>query len=204
MKVYCIDGRGLSSNTYILEDNGEAFIFDPSAKEKEISDVLDKIGATPVAIVLTHGHFDHTLTLSDVREKYGVPVMIHTKDNEMLGDSEKNAGKLLIWKRFDNDPADKTFDDGDVLLMGGHKVKVLHTPGHTKGSCCFIADGIMISGDTIFAQGFGRYDLYGGDGQVLFSTLNSFKELDGSLRIYPGHGESALLSDALQSIEISN
>ena len=204
MKVYCIDGRGLSSNTYILENNGEAFIFDPSAKEKEISDVLDKIGATPVAIVLTHGHFDHTLTLSDVREKYGVPVMIHTKDNEMLGDSEKNAGKLLIWKRFDNDPADKTFDDGDVLLMGGHKVKVLHTPGHTKGSCCFIADGIMISGDTIFAQGFGRYDLYGGDGQVLFSTLNSFKELDGSLRIYPGHGESALLSDALQSIGISN
>ena len=204
MKVYCIDGRGLSSNTYILEDNGEAFIFDPSAKEKEISDVLDKIGATPVAIVLTHGHFDHTLTLSDVREKYGVPVMIHTKDNEMLGDSDKNAGKLLIWKRFDNDPADKTFDDGDVLLLGGHKVKVLHTPGHTKGSCCFIADGIMISGDTIFAQGFGRYDLYGGDGQVLFSTLNSFKKLDGSLRIYPGHGESALLSDALQSIGISN
>ena len=204
MKVYCIDGRGLSSNTYILENNGEAFIFDPSAKEKEISDVLDKIGATPVAIVLTHGHFDHTLTLSDVREKYGVPVMIHTKDNEMLGDSEKNAGKLLIWKRFDNDPADKTFDDGDVLMLGGHKVKVLHTPGHTKGSCCFIADGIMISGDTIFAQGFGRYDLYGGDGQVLFSTLNSFKKLDGSLRIYPGHGESALLSDALQSIGISN
>ena len=204
MKVYCIDGRGLSSNTYILENNGEAFIFDPSAKEKEISDVLDKIGATPVAIVLTHGHFDHTLTLSDVREKYGVPVMIHTKDNEMLGDSEKNAGKLLIWKRFDNDPADKTFDDGDVLMLGGHKVKVLHTPGHTKGSCCFIADGIMISGDTIFAQGFGRYDLYGGDGQVLFSTLNSFKKLDGSLRIYPGHGESALLSDALQSIGILN
>ena len=102
MKVYCIEGRGFSSNTYILENNGEAFIFDPSAKEKEISDVLDKIGATPVAIVLTHGHFDHTLALSPVREKYNVPVMIHTKDNEMLGDSDKNAGKLRIWKKFDN------------------------------------------------------------------------------------------------------
>ena len=204
MKVYCIEGRGFSSNTYILENNGEAFIFDPSAKEKEISDVLDKIGATPVAIVLTHGHFDHTLTLSDVREKYGVPVMIHTKDNEMLGDSDKNAGKLLIWKKFDNDPTDKTFEGGDLLMLGGDDVKVLHTPGHTKGSCCFISDGIMISGDTIFAQGFGRYDLYGGDGQVLFSTLNSFKELDGSLRIYPGHGESAVLADALRNIGISN
>lgn len=202
MKVYCIEGRGFSSNTYILENNGEAFIFDPSAKEKEISDVLDKIGATPVAIVLTHGHFDHTLALSPVREKYNVPVMIHTKDNEMLGDSGKNAGKLLIWKKFDNDPADKTFEGGDLLMLGGDDVKVLHTPGHTKGSCCFISDGIMISGDTIFAQGFGRYDLYGGDGQVLFSTLNSFKELDGSLRIYPGHGESAVLADALQSIGI--
>ena len=204
MKVYCIEGRGFSSNTYILENNGEAFIFDPSAKEKEISDVLDRSGAKPVGIILTHGHFDHTLTLSEVRERYKVPVMIHTLDNEMLGDSEKNAGKLLIWKKFDNDPADKTFEGGDLLELGGGEVKVLHTPGHTKGSCCFISDGIMISGDTIFAHGFGRYDLYGGDGQVLFSTLNSFKELDGSLRIYPGHGESAVLADALRNIGISN
>ena len=204
MKVYCIEGRGFSSNTYILENNGDAFIFDPSAKEKEISDVLDRSGATPVGIILTHGHFDHTLTLSEVRERYKVPVMIHTLDNEMLGDSDKNAGKLLIWKKFDNDPADKTFEGGDLLELGGGEVKVLHTPGHTKGSCCFISDGIMISGDTIFAQGFGRYDLYGGDGQVLFSTLKGFKALDGSLRIYPGHGESAVLADALRNIGISN
>ena len=204
MKVYCIEGRGFSSNTYILENNGEAFIFDPSAKEKEISDVLDRSGAKPVGIILTHGHFDHTLTLSEVRERYKIPVMIHTLDNEMLGDSDKNAGKLLIWKKFDNDPADKTFEGGDLLELGGGEVKVLHTPGHTKGSCCFISDGIMISGDTIFARGFGRYDLYGGDGQVLFSTLKGFKALDGSLRIYPGHGESAVLADALRNIGISN
>ena len=204
MKVYCIEGRGFSSNTYILENNGEAFIFDPSANEKEISDVLDRSGAKPVGIILTHGHFDHTLTLSEVRERYKVPVMIHTLDNEMLGDSDKNAGKLLIWKKFDNDPADKTFEGGDLLELGGGEVKVLHTPGHTKGSCCFISDGIMISGDTIFAQGFGRYDLYGGDGAVLFKTLESFKNLDLSIKIYPGHGESATLASALKSIGILN
>lgn len=202
MKIYCIQGRGFSSNTYILENNGEAFIFDPSAKKGEISEALNKIGAKPTGIILTHGHFDHTLTLSSVREKYGVPAMIHTLDNEMLNDSEKNAGKLLIWKKFDNDPADKTFEDGDMLTLGGDKVKVVHTPGHTKGSCCFIAEGIMISGDTIFAQGFGRYDLYGGDGAVLFKTLESFRRLDGSLKIYPGHGESATLTSALRSIGI--
>ena len=202
MKIYCIEGRVFSSNTYILENNGEAFIFDPSVKESEISETLDKIGAKPAGIILTHGHFDHTLTLSAVREKYGVPVMIHTQDDEMLSDSEKNAGKLLLWRRFDNAPADKTFDGGDVLTLGGGEVKVLHTPGHTKGSCCFIVDGIMISGDTIFAQGFGRYDLYGGDGAVLFKTLESFRQLDGQLKIYPGHGESSTLANALRSIGI--
>ena len=204
MEIYCIGGRGYASNTYVLENNGEAFIFDPSATVSEITEVLDSVGAGPVGIILTHGHFDHTLSLSALREKYGVPVMIHALDDEMLSDSEKNAGRILLWRSFDNAPADKTFEDGNVLTLGGGEVKVLHTPGHTKGSCCFIADGIMISGDTVFAQGFGRYDLYGGDGGVLFGTLNGFTELDPLPKIYPGHGESSTLGKALRSIGILN
>ena len=202
MKIRSIDGRGFASNTYILENNSEAFIFDPSAKENEIARVLDEMNAKPVGIILTHGHFDHTLSLAALREKYGVPVYIHTLDNEMLSDSEKNAGKLLLWREFENSPADKTFDDGDELILGGETVKILHTPGHTKGSCCFLASDILITGDTLFAQGFGRYDLYGGDGEILFKSLSSLKKLDGTLKIYPGHGESSTLGSALNAIGI--
>ena len=202
MKICSIDGGGFASNTYILENNSEAFIFDPSAKENEIARVLDEMNAKPVGIILTHGHFDHTLSLAALREKYGVPVYIHTLDNEMLSDSEKNAGKLLLWREFENSPADKTFDDGDELILGGETVKILHTPGHTKGSCCFLASDILITGDTLFAQGFGRYDLYGGDGEILFKSLSSLKKLDGTLKIYPGHGESSTLGSALNAIGI--
>ncbi|MBO5279803.1 MAG: MBL fold metallo-hydrolase [Clostridia bacterium] len=202
MKICSINGRGFASNTYILENNSEAFIFDPSAKENEIARVLDEMNAKPVGIILTHGHFDHTLSLAALREKYGVPVYIHTLDNEMLSDSEKNAGKLLLWREFENSPADKTFDNGDELILGCETVKILHTPGHTKGSCCFLAGDILITGDTLFAQGFGRYDLYGGDGEVLFKSLSSLKKLDGTLKIYPGHGEPSTLGVALSAIGI--
>lgn len=200
MKIYCIEGRGYSSNTYILENNGEAFIFDPSASEDEIFEAVFEIGALPVGIILTHGHFDHTLTLAPVREKYGVPVLIHELDGEMLTDSVKNAGKMLLWQDFCNEGADKTFASGDELTLGGETVKVIHTPGHTKGSSCFLAGKIMVTGDTIFAQGFGRYDLYGGDGKVLFNSLENLGNFDGSIRIYPGHGESATLERALRNI----
>lgn len=204
MKIRNIDGRGFSSNTYILENNSEAFIFDPSAKENEVARALDEMSAKPAGIILTHGHFDHTLSLAALREKYGVPVYIHALDNEMLSDSEKNGGKLLLWREFENAPADKTFEDGDELILGEDTVKVIHTPGHTKGSCCFLAGHILITGDTLFAQGFGRYDLYGGNGDVLFKSLSSLKKLDGTLKIYPGHGESSTLERALAAIGITD
>lgn len=202
MKIRCIDGRGYASNTYILENNLEAFIFDPSVDEGEISQALNEMKATPAGIILTHGHFDHTLTLTDVREKYKVPVFIHELDGEMLTDSEKNAGKLLLWHEFKNEPAEKNFDDGDELTLGGDAVKVIHTPGHTKGSSCFLAGDILVTGDTLFARGFGRYDLYGGDGEVLFNSLSSLKNLNSTLKIHPGHGESSTLGQALKSIGI--
>ncbi len=199
MKIYSIDNRGFSSNTYILESNGEAFIFDPSVGEKEICQAVTKLGARPVGIILTHGHFDHILNLTEVREGYGIPVYIHEQDAEMLTDSEKNAGRFFFDRDFIFSPADKTLRDGDTLMLAGEAVRVLHTPGHTKGSSCFLFDRSMITGDTVFANGFGRYDLYGGDASLLFKSLSGFKSLDGDIRIYPGHGESATLDSALRN-----
>ncbi len=202
MKIYCIDAQGFSSNTYILESNGEAFIFDPGVNENDIFKAIDRIGALPKGIILTHGHFDHILKLTEVREKYAVPVYIHESDAEMLTDSAKNAGSFFFDGDFVFDKAEHTFKDGDTLMLGGEEIKVLHTPGHTKGSCCFLFGKTMISGDTVFARGFGRYDLYGGDGSVLFGTLKSFRALDEDITVYPGHGESARLDVALENIGI--
>lgn len=202
MKIHCIEGKGFSSNTYILEHNGEAFVFDPSAGTGEISECISRLGVSPIGIILTHGHFDHTLSLSALRKKYSVPVLIHEDDNEMLTDSGKNAGRPLLFRDFICSPAEKTFVGGDRLSLGGGTLNVIHTPGHTKGSCCFLAEDIMITGDTVFARGFGRYDLYGGDGATLFKSLAGLARFDNETKIYPGHGGAASLGNALKSIGI--
>ena len=201
MEIFNLFPGSFASNCYLLVANGEAAVVDPSADVKSISDALASHGAHLRYILLTHGHFDHILTLDELREKFGVPAYIHQGDAEMLGDSDKNAfryffGSSRTWRQ-----AEEALVDGTDLTLGGEPIRVLHTPGHSKGSVCFLCnETFLITGDTLFDGNVGRYDLWGGDAYALWDSLYKLRALPSSLTIYPGHGGCASLGTSLDAL----
>lgn len=197
MEILTLTPVSFESNSYLLCERREAILVDAGADAEKVSAALAKEGLALRAIVLTHGHFDHVLSVDLLREQYGVPVMIHEADAELLGDGEKNAfatffGRPRAWR-----PADRTLREGDEISLGGKTLTVLHTPGHTRGSVCLLGDGVLLSGDTLFASGYGRYDLYGGDENALKASLTRLASLPADTVIYPGHGGTSTLENAL-------
>ena len=200
MNIYTLIPKTFGSNCYILISEDHATVIDPSVDAREIIRFLENRCAVLDKIILTHGHFDHIESIDTLRGEASAPVYIHKDDNEMLADGEKNAyafffGNDRSWKK-----ADVLLEDGDEISIGNEKLKVISTPGHSKGSVCLLGDGFMITGDTLFANGYGRYDLHGGDADTLASSLSHLRQFDKNLTIYPGHGGTAKLGHALDNI----
>ncbi len=205
MKVHNLYSGSWLSNCYAIinrDCNGEAHaaIVDPSAPADGICEFLDTQGAKLDMIVLTHGHFDHIMSLDELRERTGAPVYIHKDDAELLGDSQKNAYSLFFAEKMVAKEADKILNDGDTISLGDGKLTVIHLPGHTRGSIGLLGDRFILTGDTLFDRGVGRSDLYGGDTMQLYSSIGRLKELDPTLQIYPGHGKGALLGRTLEAV----
>ena len=200
MNIYTLFPDSFGANCYLLISHGRAAVIDPSVNAGKILEFVKSTGADLDKVILTHGHFDHIESIDSLREKNPVPVYVHKDDNEMLTDGEKNAHALFfgvdkIWHG-----ADILLDDGDEITVGEEKLKVISTPGHSKGSICLLGDGFVITGDTLFANGYGRYDLYGGDADTLASSLARLRNFDKNLTIYPGHGGTAKLGRALDNV----
>lgn len=200
MDIYNLYPGSMGSNCYILISNSHAAVIDPSAAADKILDFVSKKDALIDCIILTHGHFDHMFSVDTLRKLTGAPLFIHEDDAENLADGDKNAFKTFFGRDRAFAPAEKTFRDGDTIKIGDTSLKVISTPGHTKGSICLMGDGILITGDTLFMDSIGRCDLYGGNAFQMRQSLNLLKKLDGKLRIYPGHGDSTLLSHALDNV----
>ena len=205
MKVHNLYSGSWLSNCYAIisrdgDGNAHAAIVDPSTPADKICEFLDSHGAKLDMIILTHGHFDHIMSLDELRERTGAPVYIHKEDAEMIGDSQKNAYSLFLSGRLEAKDADKLLGDRDTLSLGDEKLTVIHLPGHTKGSIGLLGDGFILTGDTLFDRGVGRSDLYGGDAARLYSSLVKLRDLDPSLKIYPGHGKSSTLGRVLDIV----
>ena len=195
------------ANCYILCADDEqgishAAVIDPAYPPDKIKDFVDKLGATLDLIILTHGHFDHIYNLSELKALTNAEICIHNNDAEMLSDGKKNAYSLFFGGDFTTVDADRLLSDGDIIKLGMQSLTVISTPGHSQGSICLLADTFMVTGDTLFKTGYGRFDLYGGDTKTLLRTLNVFKKYDTNLTIYPGHGDSATLGESLHYIGI--
>ena len=164
-------------NTYFLADeNGNTIVVDPGGSGIEIDKYLKNHKLNISMIINTHGHIDHVEANQYLKEKYSVPILIHSKDAEAF-----------------NIECDRTIEDGEVIEYLTTRLKVLHTPGHTMGSVCLLADGYMLTGDTLFAGSIGRTDL-GGDMKVMMDTLeNRFKDIPDEMVLYPGHGEATTM-----------
>lgn len=204
MQIYTLFSGYAGSNCYVLtstDKNGakHAAVVDPSDSAESINGFIYSQGADLDFIVLTHGHFDHITSLDSLRRITSAPAYIHRDDNEMLGNGIKNASSLLCGYEQRQNEADRLLSDGDVLRLGDEQITVMSVPGHSRGSICLICDKFIVTGDTLFADGYGRYDLYGGDRAALMSSLNRLRELNNELMIYPGHGRSERLGRALDN-----
>ena len=203
MQIINLFPGSYGSNCYLVEDSGHALIIDPSASASAILRRLQEDGCTPDAILLTHGHFDHIMSIDTLRHaEPNLKVYIHKADAPMLADGKKNAFALFFGQDRAWKEADLLLENGQAISVGSIVFRVIHTPGHSPGSICFLCEeeGVMITGDTLFADNIGRCDLWEGSYTTMRQTLQALRAYNGDLTIYPGHGNTNKLSKALDNV----
>ena len=180
----------IGTNAYLLidEESKEAVLIDLCGDYQAIKDELEKKNASLKYILNTHGHFDHILGERDAQEVFGVPVYVHEEDKYLVENLPKQLERFGFVENALPPENLKTFSEKDTFKIGDKEIKVLHTPGHTPGSVCFLVGKLLFSGDTLFYTSVGRTDFEGGS----FAQLsNSIKEklfkLDDDIDVYPGH-----------------
>ncbi len=183
----------LLTNCYIYVDERtkEAIIVDPGERDESVDVFVDSNSLKIVAIVNTHCHFDHVGGNGYYKEKYGVPLLIGYYDADCLRRAHLEAKVFGIDIKQSPEP-DVLLKDGDTLSVSFSKFMVVHTPGHTLGSICLYEpiEKILFSGDTLFFESVGRWDLPGGDYDALMTSISRLFELPDDVVVYPGHGES--------------
>jgi len=196
LEIITIQTGELYVNTYIVfkEGHKEAVVIDPGGDLEKILDAIQKNGLHITHILLTHGHFDHIGAVSGLKEKTGAAVCIHAEDADMLVSAEKNLS-VLTPSPSAAVPADVLLKDGDTIDAAGFSVRVLHTPGHSPGSVCYVIEDCLFSGDTLFYMSVGRTDFPGSDVRLLQKSVGQvLAGLSGDYKVCPGHGESSMLS----------
>ncbi len=186
----------IATNVYLIGDEttGKAAVIDPAADCRHILSEAEKNGLTIEKILLTHGHFDHIGAANELSAVTGAELFVSAPDAELLADGNKNGSLLFLRRSVVCRSTAHVFHDGDVISVGEIRFSVLYTPGHTRGSACFFAmeNGVcesVFTGDTVFADGYGRTDLYGGDEAALARSLVTLLPRLAGKTIYPGHGE---------------
>ncbi len=195
MKIHTLILGNLQTNCYIIADkmSNEAIIVDAPDNADKIINFVNENNYKVKKIILTHGHFDHMLALSSLKEKLNVPVVTHKNSMIFLSNVEYNLCHHMgiEWKSIS---ADVYVNDGDIITLGENSFRVIHTPGHTSDSICLYSEGILISGDTLFYNSIGRSDFPTGSlNEEIDSINNKLLPLPDSTIVYPGHGESTTI-----------
>lgn len=188
----------LATNCYFLinQKTQECIITDPGDDALKLENRIHEKGYKPVAILITHGHFDHILAANRLKASLKVDIIAFKEEEEMLLDTKER-----LFGMVDNEEdlvvnADKFLSDGDILELAGFKIKVIHTPGHSKGSCCFYIEDekILLSGDTLFEGSVGRTDFPTGSMKEMDHSINEvLMKLPDDVEVFPGHGGSTTI-----------
>ena len=193
----------IATNVLVLGDepSGEAIAVDTAIPSLDwIAAELDERGWTLKLIVSTHGHWDHIGDNAAVAAHTGADIAVHALDRQRLTDPEP------LFAPFEIPPSVPAVElaEGGVIRFGAIRLDVLHTPGHTEGSVCLLAsdDGVLLSGDTLFAGGWGRVDLPGGDPEAMVASLGRLSGLEDRLRVFPGHGRSTTIGSERPWLEL--
>lgn len=198
MKVFKLKPLSIcDTNSYIVvSDKGNAALIDAPDNSAYIMEQLDFYGAKLKKILLTHGHFDHIGAVDDLVNKTGCQVFVHFFDKPKLSDED---GMLASFFRLPNcrkyQGEVTLIDDGDVIELDELEFKVIHTPGHTSGSVCFLCEDYLFTGDTVFAKSCGRTDMPDGDSKAMRESLSKIARLSGDYHVYPGHMVTSTLKE---------
>lgn len=174
------------TNCYIVyeDESPDCIVIDPGYELDTVLRAIRGIKKNLAAILLTHGHFDHVGAVKLLAADTDCKVYIH--ENDLSLPATLTAGPLYYTH---------TYGEGDTLKIAGVTIRVLHTPGHTPGCVCLLAEDNLFSGDTLFRDSCGRTDLPGGNGAELFKSLRRLAALPGDYRVLPGHGMESTLEE---------
>lgn len=176
------------ANCYLIKDEetSEVAIIDPGGEDASIEKEINSLKGEPKFILLTHGHFDHVGGVIKLAEKYNIPFYISKTDEELMERDNSVFGTLR--------KADFYLKEGDTVNLGKNQIKVIETPGHSKGGLCFLLLDKVFTGDTLFQGSIGRTDFISGDlNEIISSIKNKLLPLGDNILVYPGHGPSSTI-----------
>jgi glyoxylase-like metal-dependent hydrolase (beta-lactamase superfamily II) len=176
-------------------DSKEAVVVDPGGEHLRILEILRHYDLTLKWIVHTHAHLDHIYETRDVKEAAGGTIALH-KDDAFLYDGFAMQAAMFGWQVRPVLPVEHWLTDGETLTFGKRSASVIHTPGHTPGSCCFRVDDVLFAGDTLFQRSIGRTDLPGGNFATIKKSIQQkLYTLDPDIAVVPGHGPRTTVGD---------
>ena len=190
----------VGTNVYFVRntETGEMFIVDPASDPDRISEMIRKMDGKLTAILLTHGHFDHILAVPSLVSTYHVPVYACRQEAGLLMDPAANLSGTMGRSLSVSFEPDHYLDDNEEFTCAGFHIKMLHTPGHTEGSCCYYIpdENILFSGDTLFCGSVGRTDFPGGSMAKIIDSLHRLvDDLPENTAVYPGHDSATTIGD---------
>jgi len=196
LTIQVIPGAPLETNCYFVADDeaGEAILIDaPWQIVGEVTRWAERSRATVKLIVCTHGHWDHTMGAHELIAATQAPVTCHALDGDML--AHPSFAPFNLPFELKAVTVDHFLEEGDIVAVGRHRFSVMHTPGHTPGCICLYNadDGLLFSGDTLFAGACGRMDLPGGSQAQMANSLRRLSTLPAETVVYPGHGEDTTI-----------
>lgn len=202
LKISSFVSGPLGNNGYLIRDEatGAALAVDAPLDSRPEADALAAEKITLTALVITHGHFDHTAEAGYWAKTLKAPVLLHPADRQWAEEGPQNS--RMFGLQVPAFPPWTPVTDGQVIKLGAHAVTLLHTPGHTGGGLCLLARDAetgaqhLFSGDTLFASSIGRTDLPGGDTEQLLASIRArLLPLPDATRVYPGHGEFSTIGE---------
>lgn len=198
MIIQAFPSGPFATNAYIIAcpQTRQAVIIDPAPGSlAKITDVIAKLSLLPIALWLTHSHWDHIVDTAAFKSQYSIPVAIHALDASNL--EQPGSDQLPCWMTIEGVTPDWLLKEGDRLTCGDFEFEVIHTPGHTPGGVCFYCpkEGILFSGDTLFKGTIGNLSFPTCQPEAMWPSLDKLAKLPQHVRVFPGHGPSTTIGE---------